>query len=41
MACGFTNRDFKAHPVSRNLYKKGIDTNQPYIIQPVQKDTLF
>lgn len=41
MASGFTNRNFKAHPVSRDLYKKGIDTNKPYIIEPVQRETLF
>lgn len=41
MAFGFTSNEFKAHPVSRDLYKKGIDTNKPYIIQQVQKNTLF
>lgn len=41
MAFGFTHRDFKAHPVSSDIYKKGIDTNQPYILQPVEKNTLF
>ncbi|SEP85079.1 Putative SOS response-associated peptidase YedK [Hyunsoonleella jejuensis] len=41
MTFGFTNREFKAHPVSRDIYKKGIDTNKPYIVEPVQKDTLF
>ena len=41
MAFGFTHRDFKAHPVSRDLYKKGIETNKPYIIEKVEKDTLF
>jgi hypothetical protein len=41
MATGFTNKAFNAHPVSRDLYKKGINTNKPYIIEPIQKDTLF
>ncbi|MBD0822667.1 SOS response-associated peptidase [Aestuariibaculum marinum] len=41
MATGFTNNTFKAHPVSKDIYKKGIDTNKPYIIEPVEKDTLF
>ncbi len=41
MAFGFTSEEFKAHPVSRDLYKKGIDTNKPYIVEPVEKNTLF
>jgi putative SOS response-associated peptidase YedK len=41
MANGFTRKKFKAHPVSGNFYKKGIDTNKPYIIEPVQRNTLF
>ncbi len=41
MAFGFTSEEFKAHPVSRDLYKKGINTNQPYIVEPVEKGTLF
>jgi putative SOS response-associated peptidase YedK len=41
MAIGLTRKEFKAHPISRDLYKKGIDTNKPYIIEPVQKNTLF
>ena len=41
MATGFTRKVFKAHPVSRDLYKKGINTNKPYIIEPIQKNTLF
>lgn len=41
MSVGFTREKFKAHPVSRDLYKKGVDTNKPYIIEPAQKDTLF
>lgn len=38
---GFTSKKFSAHPVSRDLYKKGIDTNKPYIIEEVEKGTLF
>lgn len=41
MATGFTTRPFKAHPVSKDLYKNHVDTNKPYIIDEVQKDTLF
>ena len=41
MAIGITKKEFKAHPVSRDLYKKGINTNKPYIIEAIQKDTLF
>jgi len=41
MAFGFTTNEFKAHPVSRDLYKKGIDTNKPYIIKPVANNSLF
>ena len=41
MDFGFTSNQFKAHPVSRDLYKKGIDTNKPYIIEETEKGTLF
>ena len=41
IATGFTRKEFVAHPVSRDLYKKGIETNKPYIIEPIEKDTLF
>ncbi|MGB5418262.1 SOS response-associated peptidase [Algibacter sp.] len=41
MAKGFTSQEFKAHPVSRDFYKKGIETNKPYIVEPVEKETLF
>ena len=34
MANGFTTKEFKAYPVSRNLYKKNMDTNQAYIVEP-------
>lgn len=40
-ASGFTTKAFKAHPVSRDLYQKGSDTNKSYIIQEVPKTTLF
>jgi putative SOS response-associated peptidase YedK len=38
---GFTTKNFTAHEVSRDLYRKNIDTNKPYIIEAVEKDTLF
>jgi len=38
MATGFTRNEFKAHPVSRDFYKKGIDTNLPYIIEHNNQD---
>ena len=41
IATGFTRVKFKAHPVSRDLYKKNVDTNKPYIVERIQKDTLF
>lgn len=41
MAVGFSREPFNAHPVSRDFYKKGINTNLPYIVSPVKKDTLF
>ena len=41
MAFGFTSNEFKAHPVTRDLYKKGIDTNSPEFIAPVDNETLF
>ena len=41
MKNGFTSKEFAAHPVSRDLYKKGLNTNKEYIIQSVKKDTLF
>jgi putative SOS response-associated peptidase YedK len=41
MAVGFSQKEFKAHPVSKNFYKKGIDTNKPYIIKAIDKQTLF
>ncbi|MEM6514872.1 MAG: SOS response-associated peptidase [Bacteroidota bacterium] len=41
MKIGFTNLEFRAHPVSRDLYKRNIDTNRPYIVEKVDKGTLF
>ncbi|PTM09778.1 MAG: hypothetical protein DA407_05040 [Bacteroidetes bacterium] len=41
MTTGLTKNEFKAHPISRDFYKKGIDTNKSYIIEPIEKDTLF
>ncbi|TXG37027.1 SOS response-associated peptidase [Seonamhaeicola maritimus] len=45
MAYGFTNRDFKAHPINRDLYyKKNVNTNIPEIIKPIdypELNTLF
>ena len=41
IATGMSAIPFKAHPVSRDFYKKGMDTNQAYIVEEVQKDTLF
>lgn len=41
MATGFSSKKFDAHPVTRDVYKRGIDTNKPYIIEKVEKDTLF
>lgn len=41
IATGFTSSKFKAYPISRDLYKRNIDTNKPYIIEEVEKDTLF
>jgi len=39
---GFTKEEFKAHPVSRNLFKKDIDTNTPAIVEPIEPPlTLF
>jgi putative SOS response-associated peptidase YedK len=41
MAEGFSSIPFKAHPVSRDLYKRNADTNSAYIVEPVQPNTLF
>jgi putative SOS response-associated peptidase YedK len=41
MRKGFTEKPFKAHEVSRDLYRNPIVSNKPYIVEPVEKDTLF
>ena len=41
MLLGFTNKEFKAHPVSRDLYKRNLDTNNPDILKEVDSGTLF
>ncbi|WP_178986997.1 SOS response-associated peptidase family protein [Winogradskyella schleiferi] len=41
MDFGFTGKAFNAHPVSRDLYEKGVDTNQPHITEAVHKGSLF
>jgi putative SOS response-associated peptidase YedK len=41
MTDGRSKKVFKAHPISRDFYKKGIDTNKPYIVEATPKDTLF
>ncbi len=41
MKNGFTSKEFSAHPVSRDLYKRGLNTNQEYIIEHINKETLF
>ncbi|MCA9380909.1 SOS response-associated peptidase [Candidatus Dojkabacteria bacterium] len=41
MATGFINKEFKAHPVSRDLYKRGINTNNESIIKPIENNSLF
>lgn len=30
---GFTSKEFKAYPISTDLYKRNLDTNQPYILE--------
>lgn len=32
---GFIQKDFEAHPVSKDLYKRGINTNKPQILERV------
>ncbi|GAB5400149.1 MAG: SOS response-associated peptidase [Aureisphaera sp.] len=41
MSVSFTTKEFEAYPVSRDFYKKGIDTNKPYIVERADRDTLF
>ena len=41
MKNGFTHKEFKAHPVSNDLYKRNIDTNKAYIIEAVRPPNLL
>jgi|TARA_R110000823_G_scaffold185666_1_gene318093 putative SOS response-associated peptidase YedK len=41
MQNGFTSKEFNAYPVSRDLYKRDIDTNNPKILNPVDNNSLF
>ena len=41
MEHGFTGKEFKAHPVSRDLYKRGVDTNTASMLEPAAPETLF
>lgn len=41
MSVGFTRDEFKAYPVSRDLYKKGINTNNQKTINPSIGNSLF
>lgn len=41
MRTGFTNKRFNAYPVSRDLYKRGINTNNEKMLEPVKPTTLF
>ena len=38
---GFTPKEFKAHPVSRDLYKRNLDTNNPDILKEVDSGHYF
>lgn len=38
---GFSKNEFKAHPVSRDFFKKDKNTNKPYIVEPVENYKLF
>lgn len=38
MASCFIKEAFQAHPVSRDLYKRGMDTNNPDILNPVDPE---
>ncbi|WP_026451430.1 hypothetical protein [Aequorivita capsosiphonis] len=33
IANGFTSKEFNAHPVSTDLYRRSIDTNKAYILE--------
>jgi len=38
---GYTKQVFKAHAISRNLYKRSVDTNVKEILNPVEYNDLF
>ncbi|WP_164905173.1 SOS response-associated peptidase [Aequorivita ciconiae] len=38
---GFTSKEFRAHPVSPDLYRRNIDTDKPYIIEEVPPPNLL
>lgn len=38
---GFTSKEFKAHPVSTDLYKRNIDTNKPSILEETSPPNLL
>lgn len=38
---GFTSKQFNAHPVSQDLYKRSIDTNKPSILEEVSPPGLL
>ena len=38
---GYTKQEFKAHAISRNLYKRSVDTNIKEILNPVEYNNLF
>lgn len=41
MKSSFTQKKFEAYAVSRNLYKKGVNTNHPGVLLPEAPNTLF
>lgn len=41
MLNGFTSKKFNAHPVSRDLYKRGVDTNKAKSLKPIDDGKLF
>lgn len=41
MQNGFTSKEFNAHPVSRDLYKRGVNTNNAAALEPVDGNKLF
>ena len=38
---GFTQKEFKAHPVSQNIYKRNNDNNNPEVLNKFTYNTLF